>query len=117
MVNPRRCRVPGAGSLNPSIDADPLGRPHADRLRGTARSLDEDVRVLLEKRLHQVVEGTAAAYGAKATLSYRRNYPVLVNHERETGFAASVAKLLFFIFLILLVVSFVMRAIRGNSVV
>jgi uncharacterized membrane protein YtjA (UPF0391 family) len=28
-----------------------------------------------------------------------------------------VAKLLFFIFLILLVISFIMRAIRGNSVV
>jgi amidohydrolase len=65
--------------------------PQTVRLRGTARSLDEEVRVLLEKRLHQVVEGTAAAYGAKAKLSYRRNYPVLVNHEQQTGFAASVA--------------------------
>jgi amidohydrolase len=65
--------------------------PQTVRLRGTARSLDEDVRVLLEKRLHQVVEGTAVAYGAKAKLSYRRNYPVLVNHEQQTGFAASVA--------------------------
>ena len=66
--------------------------PQTAQLRGTARSLAEDVRVLLEKRLHQVVEGTAAAYGAKATLKYVRNYPVLVNHERETDFAASVAK-------------------------
>jgi amidohydrolase len=65
--------------------------PQTVRLRGTARSLDEDVRTLLEKRLHQVVEGTAAAYGAKAKLSYRRNYPVLTNHEQQTGFAASVA--------------------------
>jgi amidohydrolase len=65
--------------------------PQTVRLRGTARSLDEDVRVLLEKRLHQVVEGTAAAYGAKAKLTYRRNYPVLVNHEQQTGFAAAVA--------------------------
>ncbi len=65
--------------------------PQTVRLRGTARSLDEDVRVLLEKRLHEVVEGTAAAYGAKAKLSYRRNYPVLSNHEQQTGFASSVA--------------------------
>jgi amidohydrolase len=65
--------------------------PQTVRLRGTARSLDEDVRVLLEKRLHEVVEGTAVAYGAKAKLSYRRNYPVLSNHEQQTGFAASVA--------------------------
>jgi amidohydrolase len=66
--------------------------PQAVRLRGTARSLAEDVRVLLEERLHAIVEHTAAAFGAKATLKYRRNYPVLVNHERQTDVAASVAK-------------------------
>jgi hippurate hydrolase len=66
--------------------------PQTAQLRGTARSLAEDVRVLLEKRLHQVVEATAAAYGGKAKLTYQRNYPVLVNHERETDFAARVAK-------------------------
>ena len=66
--------------------------PQTVRLRGTARSLAEDVRALLEERLHAIVEHTAAAFGAKATLKYRRNYPVLVNHERQTEFAASVAK-------------------------
>ncbi len=66
--------------------------PQTVRLRGTARSLAEDVRVLLEERLHAIVEHTAAAFGAKATLKYRRNYPVLVNHERQTDVAASVAK-------------------------
>ena len=66
--------------------------PQTVELRGTARSLAPEVRDLLEKRLHGVVEGTAAAYGAKAKLTYRRNYPVLVNHARETDFAASVAK-------------------------
>ena len=65
--------------------------PQTVRLRGTARTLDEKVRVLVEERLHKVVEGTAAAYGAKAKLTYRRNYPVLVNHEEQTDFAASVA--------------------------
>jgi hippurate hydrolase len=38
-----------------------------------------------------VVEGTAKLYGAKAKLTYRRGYPVLMNHEKETGFAASIA--------------------------
>jgi hippurate hydrolase len=65
--------------------------PQTVRLRGTARSLDAGVRDLLERRLHEVVEGTAAAYGAKAKLTYKRNYPVLVNHDRETDFAAAVA--------------------------
>jgi hippurate hydrolase len=65
--------------------------PQTVRLRGTARTLDPEVRDFLERRLHEIVEHTAAAYGAKAKLTYKRNYPVLVNHERETGFAASVA--------------------------
>ncbi|MBI3704808.1 MAG: amidohydrolase [Rhizobiales bacterium] len=65
--------------------------PQTVQLRGTARSLEAGVRDLIESRLHRVVEGTAAAYGAKAKLTYRRGYPVLVNHERQSDFAASVA--------------------------
>jgi hippurate hydrolase len=65
--------------------------PQTVQLRGTARSLAPEVRDLLEKRLPVVVESTAAAYGAKAKLTYKRGYPVLVNHERQTEFAASVA--------------------------
>jgi len=65
--------------------------PQTVQLRGTARSLASEVRDLLEKRLPVVVENTAAAYGAKAKLIYKRGYPVLVNHEKQTEFAASVA--------------------------
>ena len=65
--------------------------PQTVQLRGTARSLAAEVRDLLEKRLPVVVESTAAAYGAKAKLTYKRGYPVLVNHEKQTEFAASVA--------------------------
>jgi amidohydrolase len=65
--------------------------PQTALLKGTARSLDPKVRDLLEERLHAVVEGTAKLYGATAKLTYKRDYPVLRNHERETSFAASVA--------------------------
>ena len=65
--------------------------PQTALLKGTARSLDPKVRDLLEARLHAVVEGTAHLYGATAKLTYKRDYPVLRNHERETSFAASVA--------------------------
>jgi hippurate hydrolase len=60
-------------------------------LRGTARSLLPEVRDTLEDRLRQIVENTAKAYGAKATLTYSRHYPVTSNHEIQTAFAASVA--------------------------
>jgi amidohydrolase len=65
--------------------------PQTAHLRGTARSLTPEVRDLLEKRLHEVVEGTARLYGAKAKLTYRRGYPVLKNHDQQTAFAASIA--------------------------
>jgi hippurate hydrolase len=41
--------------------------------------------------LHEVVEGTAKLHGATAKLTYKRDYPVTRNHERQTAFAASVA--------------------------
>jgi hippurate hydrolase len=65
--------------------------PQTARLSGTARSLSPSVQDLVEKRLHEVVEGTARLYGAKARLTYKRDYPVTRNHEQQTAFAASVA--------------------------
>ena len=65
--------------------------PQTAQLAGTARSLTPAVQDLLERRLREVVDGVARLYGAKATVDYRRNYPVLRNHERQTGFAADVA--------------------------
>jgi hippurate hydrolase len=66
--------------------------PQTARLRGTARSLVPQVRELLQKRVREVVEGTAQLYGAKAKLTYTLGYPVVVNHERQTQFAAAVAR-------------------------
>src|ERR1700756_5295741 len=65
--------------------------PQTAFLRGTARSLVPEVRDLLEKRVHEVVEGTARLYGAKAALTYKRDYPVTRNHAGQTAFAAGVA--------------------------
>src|SRR5438067_11235219 len=65
--------------------------PQTALLRGTARSLSPQVQDVLEKRLHEVVTGTARLYGATAKLTYRRDYPVTRNHARQAAFAASVA--------------------------
>jgi hippurate hydrolase len=65
--------------------------PQTAFLRGTARSLNPQVRDVLETRLREVVEGTARLYGAKVTFTYKRDYPVTRNHERQTAFASSVA--------------------------
>ena len=65
--------------------------PQTATLRGTARSLLPEVRDILENRLREIVEGTAKAYGAKATLTYNRHYPVTRNHVKQTEFAAAIA--------------------------
>jgi amidohydrolase len=65
--------------------------PQTALLRGTARSLSATVRDTLERRLYEIVEGTARVYGATAKLTYQRDYPVTINHERQTAFAAAVA--------------------------
>jgi amidohydrolase len=65
--------------------------PQTAQLRGTARTLTPDTRDLVERRVREVVEGTARLYGATATLTYKRDYPVTRNHERQTDFAAQVA--------------------------
>jgi amidohydrolase len=65
--------------------------PQTATLRGTVRTLSSTVRELVRARVREVVEGTAKLYGAKAELSYTTGYPVLVNDEERTVFAASVA--------------------------
>ncbi len=65
--------------------------PETVELRGTARSLDPATQDLIEARIRAVVEATAAAYGAKAEIAYRRGYPVTVNSAAEADFAARVA--------------------------
>jgi hippurate hydrolase len=66
--------------------------PQTALLRGTARSLKPAVRDLVERRIAEVAEGVARLHGAKVNVRYTRDYPVLMNHERETDFALKVAR-------------------------
>ena len=66
--------------------------PQHATLRGTARSLSKEVGTLLQRRINEVVEGTARLYGATAKVTYTNGYPVLINHARQTDFAAEVAR-------------------------
>ncbi|GGB04554.1 M20 aminoacylase family protein [Allosediminivita pacifica] len=61
-------------------------------LRGTVRTLSNENRDLAEKRITELCTGIAGAFGGKAEIDYLRNYPVMVNHEEQTEFAAEVAK-------------------------
>ncbi|MFI5013059.1 MAG: M20 aminoacylase family protein [Hyphomicrobiales bacterium] len=65
--------------------------PQTVTLRGTVRTLEPQVRDLIEARIKNVVEHTAAVFGAHAKVDYMRGYPVTRNHETESGFAAEAA--------------------------
>ena len=60
-------------------------------LEGSVRSLDEDMRDLVQERLSQVAEGTAAANQCEITIEYERGYPITDNNEDATQHAISVA--------------------------
>lgn len=65
--------------------------PQTALLRGTVRTLEAEVREYCEERIKALVEATAAALGAKVEITYRRGYPVTVNHPEQTDFLAKVA--------------------------
>ncbi len=54
-------------------------------LEGTVRTFDGDVRKLIEKQIHSIVEGITSAYGATFSIDYLNGYPALYNHPEETN--------------------------------
>jgi amidohydrolase len=66
--------------------------PQSAWLNGTVRTLKAATRDAVEKRIHEIVAGVAAAGGATARVEYRRGYPPTVNHGAQTDFAAEVAR-------------------------
>ncbi len=65
--------------------------PQVVRLKGTVRTMDFAVQDFVERRIAEIAAGTALTFGAKAEVNYARGYPVTVNAEANTRFAADVA--------------------------
>ncbi|MEF3047858.1 M20 aminoacylase family protein [Pseudotabrizicola sp. L79] len=66
--------------------------PQVVKLKGTVRTMDPAVQDFVERRISEIVEGTALALGAKAVVNYNRGYPVTINAEDNTSFAVEVAQ-------------------------
>ncbi|MCX7288013.1 MAG: M20 family metallopeptidase [Rhodobacterales bacterium] len=58
----------------------------------TIRCFKPDVRALLKRRIIEIVEGHALAYGVKARVDYDWGYPATINHEDQTEIAADAAR-------------------------
>jgi len=64
--------------------------PDEATLIGTVRTFSVDVLDMMERRMRTIAEHTASAFDAQVNFQFIRNYPPLVNHEKETAFAVDV---------------------------
>jgi hippurate hydrolase len=88
-VNPMRQAVVSVTMLRAGEAFNIL--PRTVSMTGTARTLDEEVRDLVEARIKAVAEGIAMSFGARASVRYRRGYPVTVNAAAQAETAARAA--------------------------
>ena len=61
-------------------------------IRGTARSFDETTRGLVERRMGELAQSIAGAFGCTAELQYERIFDALVNDAARTATAVAVAQ-------------------------
>ena len=64
--------------------------PDSCELQGTVRTFSLEVLDLIEKRMQEVAEHTAAAFGTTCAFSFTRNYPPTINSAPEAAFARRV---------------------------
>lgn len=81
-----------ANPLNPTVvnigRIEGLGRtnviPNEVTLAGTIRVFDNEWRENIHRRIVEIVESTAKAYGGSATIEIKKGYPPLFNDEKLT---------------------------------
>eukprot|EP01041_Mallomonas_annulata_P016914 gene16914-35087_t len=66
--------------------------PDEAKMVGTVRTFTTEVLDLIEQRMRLLAENIAAGFDAEVEFAFRRNYPPLVNHAKETRFAVEVMK-------------------------
>jgi hippurate hydrolase len=81
--------VPPLDSVVVSVGAINAGTadniiPETVRFIGTVRTVSRTMRALAKTRFYEIVEGTAAAMGCRAEISWREGYPVTSNDAAAT---------------------------------
>ena len=66
--------------------------PSTAMINGTLRTFEKDVADMVKKRMAEIIEGQAAAYGVEARLDLVDHYPATVNTPKQTAVAANVAR-------------------------
>jgi amidohydrolase len=66
--------------------------PQQVNLKGTVRTMSAGMRELAEKRIKELTAGMTATFGGAGDVKYFRGYPVMINHDEQTEFAADIAR-------------------------
>ncbi len=66
--------------------------PREAKLVGTVRAFQHSIQEMIERRLTELVQSTARAFGGEATVSYQRIYPATINHAPQYEHALRVAE-------------------------
>jgi amidohydrolase len=69
--------------------------PPEVKLMGTMRAMSPEWRRFAHERIHEIVNGICYSARAEAEVRIEIGYPILINDEHETEFAANAAKELF----------------------
>ena len=64
--------------------------PNSCELQGTVRTFTIEVLDMIEQRMREVAQHTAAAFGAQCEFEFVRNYPPTINAAHEADFARGV---------------------------
>jgi hippurate hydrolase len=65
--------------------------PETAMFCATVRAFKPEVRALLKKRIHEIINGHALAYQVQARIDYDWGYPATVNHPDQAAFAIRAA--------------------------
>ena len=66
--------------------------PDTCEIEGTVRTFTMDVLDMIERRMGEIAQHTAAAFGASVNFEFHRNYPPTINHAAEAGFVREVMR-------------------------
>nr|WP_262267650.1 M20 aminoacylase family protein [Microvirga sp. HBU65207] len=88
-VDPLEAAVVTVGSIHGGTASNII--PDSVDMKLTLRSFTPAVRRILESRVPALARAQAESFGARAEVDYRRGFPPVVNHPRETRLAHGVA--------------------------
>ena len=66
------------GGQNFNVIADKV------KLSGTTRAYTEKNRIMIKKRMNEIIDGVSKSFNADIKLNYREGYPPTINHRKQT---------------------------------